>query len=136
MIFFVVPMVVMLSLSLQEGDVVNGFVSVHLALADLRATRWQHYQTQFIRSVGVRPGRDRSLQIVLAYPIAYWIAFYGGSRKSTYLFLLLLPFFVSFVLRTVSWKFILADEGIVLGAAEGRSACCRRTSTSWRPRPR
>ncbi|HET9007344.1 MAG TPA: ABC transporter permease, partial [Actinomycetes bacterium] len=51
----------------------------------------------------------------LAYPMAYWIAFYGGARKSTYLFLILLPFFVSFVIRTASWKFILNDQGFVLG---------------------
>jgi spermidine/putrescine transport system permease protein len=55
------------------------------------------------------------LLIVISFPIAYWIAFYGGSRKSTYLFLILLPFFVTFVLRTISWKFILTDEGILLG---------------------
>jgi spermidine/putrescine transport system permease protein len=53
--------------------------------------------------------------IVLAFPIAYWIAFRGGRRKSTYLFLLLLPFFVSFVLRTISWGMILTDNGPVLG---------------------
>jgi spermidine/putrescine transport system permease protein len=47
--------------------------------------------------------------------VAYWIAFKGGARKSTYLFLLLLPFFVSFVLRTVSWEYILGDNGILLG---------------------
>jgi spermidine/putrescine transport system permease protein len=55
------------------------------------------------------------LCLALAYPMAYWIAFYGGARKSTYLFLILLPFFVSFVIRTASWKFILNDEGFVLG---------------------
>jgi spermidine/putrescine transport system permease protein len=47
--------------------------------------------------------------------MAYWIAFYGGRHKSTFLFLILLPFFVSFVIRTLSWQFILADNGIVLG---------------------
>ena len=53
--------------------------------------------------------------ILLAYPMAYWIAFNGGRHKSTYLFLILLPFFVTFVIRTVSWQFLLADDGIVLG---------------------
>lgn len=53
--------------------------------------------------------------IVIGYPVAYWIAFKGGNRKSMYLFLLLLPFFVSFVLRTISWGFLLADDGILLG---------------------
>ena len=48
------------------------------------------------------------LALLLAYPVAYWIAFYGGQRKSVFLFLLLLPFFVSFVIRTVEWQFLLA----------------------------
>jgi spermidine/putrescine transport system permease protein len=47
--------------------------------------------------------------------VAYWIAFYGGKRRNGFLFLLLLPFFVSFVIRTVAWSFILSDEGIVFG---------------------
>ncbi|MDQ6642415.1 MAG: ABC transporter permease, partial [Actinomycetota bacterium] len=55
------------------------------------------------------------LTILLAYPMAYWIAFRGGRHKSTYLFLILLPFFVTFVIRTISWQFLLADDGIVLG---------------------
>ena len=44
----------------------------------------------------------------------------AAARKSTYLFLLLLPFFVSFVLRTISWQFILADNGIVLSPLKTR----------------
>ena len=48
--------------------------------------------------------------------MTYWIAFYGGRRKSTvFLFLLLLPFFVSFVIRTIQWKFILGDNGLIFG---------------------
>ena len=52
----------------------------------------------------------------LVFPIAYWIAFYGGNRKNFFLLMLLVPFFVSFVIRTVVWQFILSDQGIVLGA--------------------
>jgi spermidine/putrescine transport system permease protein len=111
-IFFVVPMLVMLSLSLQTGDVVNGYqLTWH----------WQTYvdaigaySDQVIRSL-VYGVTTTVLQLVIGYPVAYWIAFRGGSRKSTYLFLILLPFFVSFVLRTISWNFLLADDGIVLG---------------------
>jgi spermidine/putrescine transport system permease protein len=55
------------------------------------------------------------ITILLAYPMAYWIAFKGGRHKSSYLFLILLPFFVTFVIRTISWQFLLADNGIVLG---------------------
>ena len=53
------------------------------------------------------------LAILLAYPMAYWIAFYAGRWKSTLFFLILVPFFVSFVIRTVQWNFILADDGVL-----------------------
>lgn len=112
LIFFAVPMIAMLSLSLQEGDIVNGY----------RFTgHWQNYtdalsayQTQLIRSL-LYGGIATIVLIALAFPMAYWIAFYGGRRKGTFLFLVLLPFFVSFVLRTISWRQILTDEGPVLG---------------------
>jgi len=111
-IFFVVPMIAMVSLSLQQGDIVNGFVQTwHW---QTYVTAIQNYRPQLVRSLeyGLI---STVLQIVISYPIAYWIAFRAGSRKSFYLFMLLLPFFVSFVLRTISWNFILADNGIVLG---------------------
>ncbi|HYY79760.1 MAG TPA: ABC transporter permease, partial [Actinomycetes bacterium] len=111
-IFFVIPILVMLSLSLQTGNVEEGFRQTwHWANY---SDAWTLFHTQFIRSI-VYGLIVTVLSLVLAYPMAYWIAFYGGSHKSTYLFLILLPFFVSFVIRTASWKFILADEGIVFG---------------------
>jgi spermidine/putrescine transport system permease protein len=111
-IFFVVPILVMLSLSLQSGNVEQGFRFTWEW--SNYADAWEFYSTQFIRSL-VYALIVTGLCLVLAYPMAHWIAFYGGARKSTYLFLILLPFFVSFVIRTASWKFILNDQGILLG---------------------
>ena len=111
-IFFVVPLLVMFSLSLQSGNIETGFRFTWEWSNYTRA--WELYSTQFIRSV-VYALVVTGFCLVLAYPMAYWIAFYGGTRKSTYLFLILLPFFVSFVIRTASWKFILNDQGFVLG---------------------
>ena len=112
LIFFALPLLVMFSLSLQSGNVETGFRFTWEWSNYSRA--WDLYSTQFIRSV-VYALIVTALCLVLAYPMAYWIAFYGGARKSTYLFLILLPFFVSFVIRTASWKFILNDQGILLG---------------------
>jgi spermidine/putrescine transport system permease protein len=111
-IFFVIPILVMLSLSLQSGNAEEGFRFTWEW--SNYADAWEFYHTQFVRSI-VYALIVTTLCLVLAYPMAYWIAFYGGTRKSTYLFLILLPFFVSFVIRTASWKFILNDEGFVLG---------------------
>ena len=70
------------------------------------------------------------------YPVAYWIAFRGGRHKSTLLLLILLPFFVSFVIRILTWQFILADQGIVLGTLKDLAPGPERASTCSRPRPR
>lgn len=111
-IFFVVPMLVMLSVSLETGNLISGFQQTfHFS------TYWQTidaYHTQLVRSL-IYGLFTTVLAILIGFPVAYWIAFRGGSRKTTYLFLILLPFFVSFVIRTVSWQFLLSDNGILLG---------------------
>ncbi|HEY3685627.1 MAG TPA: ABC transporter permease [Streptosporangiaceae bacterium] len=111
-IFFAIPMLYMLSVSLMTGNVIDGFrLTFHFPTY---AQALGLYHDQLIRSL-VYGLIATALCIAIAYPMAYWIAFRGGSRKSTYLFLILLPFFVSFVLRTISWQFFLSDNGIVLG---------------------
>jgi spermidine/putrescine transport system permease protein len=55
------------------------------------------------------------LAFLLGYPLAYTIAFKGGRFKNILLFLVIAPFFTSFLLRTISWKIILSDNGIVIG---------------------
>jgi len=110
-IFFVVPTILLLSFSLMQGNEVDGYqLTWH----------WQNYtdsinqyHDQFVRSL-YYGGAATVIGIVLSYPMAYWIAFKGGRHKNTYLFLVLLPFFVSFVLRTIAWQFLLGDNGIVV----------------------
>ena len=111
-IFFLVPMVAMVSVSLQTGSLETGFTQtfhVQTYVDMINA-----YHVQLTRSL-VYGLMTTVVTILLAYPMAYWIAFNGGRHKSTYLFLILLPFFVTFVIRTISWQFLLADDGIVLG---------------------
>ncbi len=110
-IFFVVPTVILLSFSLMQGNEVDGYqLTWH----------WQNYtdsisqyHDQFVRSLWYG-GAATIIGITLSYPMAYWIAFKGGRHKNTYLFLVLLPFFVSFVLRTIAWQFLLGDNGVVV----------------------
>ncbi len=110
-IFFVVPAFVMLSVSTQTGDIVSGFSQTfHWRNY---SDGWSQYHVQFVRSI-VYGLIATVLCLVIAYPVAFWIAFRGGAHKSSLLFLLLLPFFVSFVIRTQSWNFNLSDNGMVL----------------------
>ena len=111
-IFFVVPLFFMLAVSLETGDLFQGFRNTwHFAnYTDAITT----YHTQFIRSL-IYGTIATIATLVVSYPLAYWIAFRGGRHKTTYLLLMLLPFFVSFVIRTLAWQFILSDNGIILG---------------------
>jgi spermidine/putrescine transport system permease protein len=110
-VFFVIPAIVLISLSTQQGDIVDGFRQT-FDFGNYGAA-WSNYHDQFIRSV-IYAGIATALCILIGYPVAYWIAFKGGRRKSVFLFLILLPFFVSFVLRTVSWQYVLGDNGLLL----------------------
>ncbi|HEY2769027.1 MAG TPA: ABC transporter permease [Solirubrobacteraceae bacterium] len=111
-IFFVVPIVTVLSVSLQTGNPDTGYALTWNF--SIFGTVINQYHTELLRSFeyGLI---STVIALVICYPMAYWIAFHGGRHKSTYLFLILLPFFVSFVIRTLSWQFILSDRGIVLG---------------------
>ena len=55
-----------------------------------------------------------SLALAIAYPLSYAIAFKGGRFKNVMLVLVIAPFFVSFLLRTIAWKQILGEEGFVV----------------------
>jgi len=112
LVLFVIPMIAMVSLSLQTGNSLEGF---------RQTFRFANYTDALSQNgdIIVRSIRNAaivtSVALLLAYPVAYWIAFYGGKFKNVFLFLLLLPFFISFVIRTVAWSFILSDGGIIFG---------------------
>jgi spermidine/putrescine transport system permease protein len=72
------------------------------------------YWPWLARSI-VYGGLATILAFALGFPLAYAIAFRGGAYKNVLLFLVIAPFFTSFLLRTISWKIILADSGLVLG---------------------
>jgi len=62
------------------------------------------------------------LTIVIGYPLAYVIAFRGGKYRSLLLGLVIIPFFTSFLIRTIAWRSILSDQGAVLGFVDGIGA--------------
>src|SRR3954453_21742086 len=110
-LFFVIPTFVMLSMSTQTGDIVSGFTQTFHWQTYTEA--WDQYHVQFVRSI-VYGLIATGLCLLIGSPVAYWSAFRGGAHKSSLLFLVLLPFFVSFVIRTQSWNFILSDNGMFL----------------------
>jgi spermidine/putrescine transport system permease protein len=112
-VLFVVPLVTMLSLSLQTCNQGTG--------ACVMTWHWSEfpdqislYHTQLLTSLYFA-GAATLIDLVVSFPLAYWIAFHGGNKKNFFLLMLLVPFFVSFVIRTIVWQFLLSDQGIVLG---------------------
>lgn len=112
LIFFVFPMLTMFSVSLQEGSLGTGYqLTFNFGIYPEVLDR---HSTQFLRSL--QYGLVVTvLALAIGYPMAYTIAFRGGRYKNILLLLVILPFFTSYLIRTISWKFILADQGFVLG---------------------
>jgi spermidine/putrescine transport system permease protein len=57
-----------------------------------------------------------ALCLLIGYPVAYYIARYGGRYRNVLIALLVLPFFVNYLVRTYAWVALLADEGLVNNA--------------------
>ena len=111
-IFFVVPLVTLFMTSLQTesttspGKYVPGFQLSNYT--DAIAEYWP----QFLRSF-LYAGLATGFALLIAYPLAYFIAFKAGNWRSLMLVLVVAPSFASFLLRTYAWKTILADDGPV-----------------------
>lgn len=111
-VFFVVPLITVASVALQEGSLGTGYrLTFNFGVFPDAIGRWD---TQLVRSLWF--GLIVTvLAMLIGYPMAYTIAFRGGRYKNVLLLLVIMPFFTSFIIRTISWKFILADQGFVLG---------------------
>ncbi|MEX2294335.1 MAG: ABC transporter permease [Acidimicrobiales bacterium] len=72
------------------------------------------YSEQFIRSF-VYAGAATLLCIAIGYPVAYVIATRGGRFKNVLLGLVVVPFFTSFLIRTLAWQNVLSDNGPAVG---------------------
>jgi len=114
LVLFLVPLVIMLSLSLQTCNQGTGACVMTWHWGEF-GQQLSLYKGQF-RNSFVYAGAATLIDLVVSFPIAYWIAFHGGNKKNFFLLMLLVPFFVSFVIRTVVWQFILSDQGVILGS--------------------
>ena len=112
LLFFLLPMVTLAITSLESGDFINGFNFTWNF--DNYSFGFNLYSEQYLHAVEYG-GAATIVALLVAYPAAYWIAFYAGPRKSAYLLAVLLPFFVSFVIRTLSWETLVSDNGPLFG---------------------
>ena len=112
LLFFLLPIATLAITSLESGDFINGF-EFTWNLGNY-SNGFSLYSTQFLHAIEFG-GTATVVALLVSYPAAYWIAFHAGPRKSAYLLAVLLPFFVSFVIRTLSWGMLLTDNGPLFG---------------------
>jgi spermidine/putrescine transport system permease protein len=108
-LFFVVPLYYMAKLSLWSGVVGEFEFSWHWANY---SEALELYDSQFVRSF-VYAGAATLLSLLLAYPLAYTIAFKAGRWRNLLLFAVIAPFFTTYLIRTIAWETILSDESPV-----------------------
>jgi spermidine/putrescine transport system permease protein len=111
-LFYIYPAIQMFIVSLWTGNIDSGYEMTFNF--GIYPEALGQYWPWVVRSVEYG-GLATILAFALGLPLAYTIAFRGGAYKNLLLFLVIAPFFTSFLLRTISWKIILADDGLVLG---------------------
>jgi spermidine/putrescine transport system permease protein len=110
-VFFVIPLYFMAKLSLDTE--IAGTLHYHFTWHwDNYKEALELYKTQFFRSF-MYAAIATFLCLVIAYPLAYVIAFKAGRWKNLMLFAVVAPFFTTYLVRTLAWKTILADESPV-----------------------
>ena len=111
MAFLLVPLTLMAAFSLR-GDMRGGILRAWVPTAE-------QYQVlletgSYARLLAVSAGMALVVAVIatcLAFPVAYFLAFRAGRRAPTYLLLLLIPFWTSYLLRVMAWKLILGSGG-------------------------
>ncbi len=110
-LFFVVPLYFMGRLALESGTLETGFEFT-----------WEFsnfvdgvslYEEQFVRSF-LYAGAATLIALVIAYPLAYAIAFRAGRWRNLLLFAVVAPFFTTYLIRTIGWQTILSDDSPVV----------------------
>lgn len=132
-LFFLVPLVSLARMSLSAKESRFDFSPEF-------AWQWSNYSDalskfgdQFRRSFEYA-GMATVLCILIGYPLAYVIAFRGGRFKNLLLGLVVVPFFTSYLIRTLAWKTLLQDDGPVVGVLRDLhvlSSGGRLLQTTW-----
>ena len=111
LVFFAIPLAYMAFESLKTGTVDTGFSF------NWEFSNYTHaistYDEQFLRSFEYA-GLATLLSLLIGYPLAYAIAFRGGKWRNALLLAVIVPFFITYLIRTLSWETILDDDGFVV----------------------
>src|SRR5215210_4092759 len=115
LLFFAAPLVIMGIESQKTGTIDTGFRLTWEFSNYSDALR--NYDKQFIRSFEYA-GIATLLSLLIGYPLAYVIAFRGGRYRNALLLAVIVPFFVTYLIRTLSWETILEDSGALVNVLQ------------------
>ena len=109
-VWFLIPALTQLYVSLQTGNYEIGYTFTWnwSTYSDAIST----YDEQFLRSVQYA-ATATFLALLISFPLAYFMAFKAGRWKNLMLLLVILPFFTSYLVRTMAWQNILADHAFI-----------------------
>lgn len=114
-VFFLVPLYYMGRVSLTEGSLLEGFRFTWNV--DAYASALSAYAPQLLRSF-LYAGMATLLALLIGYPLAYAIAFRGGRWRTALLLVVILPFFTTYLVRTLAWQTILDDASPAVSALQ------------------
>ena len=111
LVLYDVPLLNQVNVSLQTGDPeawyrFTGHFATYLDV-------FREFDAQFLRSL-LYAGVATVLDLLIAFPLAYFAAFKAGRFRNLVLLLIILPFFTSYLVRTTAWQLILFDNGWVV----------------------
>jgi spermidine/putrescine transport system permease protein len=112
-VFYLIPSLTQGYVSLWEGTLEEGYSFAWNW--DTYSAAWE-YRDQFARSFGYAAAAT-VLAFVISFPLAYYIAF-KSRHKNVLLLLIVLPFFTSYLVRTIAWQTILSDDGFVVDSLQ------------------
>ena len=113
LLLFVVPFGFLLALSFGYTDDL-GEAFYGTTLDNYRRVFDPAFVPVLIRSVGFALATV-ALCLLIGYPVAYYIAIFGGRWKTVLIALVVLPMFVNYLIRTYAWIAMLGDDGLVNG---------------------
>ncbi|WP_245964183.1 ABC transporter permease subunit [Roseovarius spongiae] len=106
-VFLVLPMLRLIGLSMQDADTAAFTLSHYQKLADTPV---------YMRILGITfriSALTALFSVLLGYPLASWLAAMPDDKRNKWLFLVLLPFWTSYLVKTFAWMIMLGDKGLI-----------------------
>ncbi len=110
-IFFIIPLIIVLIYSFLERGTYGG-VTWEFTLRNYQRLANDLYLNIFVRSLGLA-ALTTLICLMIGYPLAFFIATASRRWRNLFLFLVIIPFWTNFLVRTYAWMIILRSEGLI-----------------------